>query len=147
MDIILEIIVMRAALRTSRIMYVLFCGIFGLVFILGALVAIAKEPALWLPMVIMGAVLVVFVSWMATTSLTLTEDTIRYRSLFAAKDVSLSEVVKANFVTRPSSFKPYQRIVLSVHGTGRNREITINLGLFDRAEIREWLTALNARLS
>jgi hypothetical protein len=128
-------------------MYVLFCGIFGLVFILGALVAIAKEPALWLPTVIMGAVLAVFVSWMATTSLTLTKDTIRYRSLFAAKDVLLSEVVKANFVTGPSGFKPYQRLVLSVRGTGGSSEITINLGLFDRAEIGEWLTALDRAIA
>jgi hypothetical protein len=72
---------------------------------LGALVAIAKEPALWMPTAIMVAVLAVFVSWMATTSLTLTEDTIRYRSLFVAKDVLLSEVVKANFV----SLVPVQR--------------------------------------
>lgn len=129
-------------------MYALFCSIFGLVFLLGVLVAIAKEPAIWLPTVVMGVVLVVFVSWMATTSLTPADDTIHYRSLFVTKDMLLSEVAKANFVTGLSSFKPYQRLVLSVHGTGGNRKIIIiNLGLFDRAEIREWLAALNARLS
>lgn len=128
-------------------MYALFCSIFGLVFLLGALVAIAKEPALWLPTMITGGVLAVFVSWMATASLTLAEDSIHYRSLFVAKDVLLAEVVKANFAAGPSSFKPYQRLVLAVRGTGVNREIVINLGLFDRVEIMEWLAALDARLS
>jgi hypothetical protein len=128
-------------------MYALFCTIFGLVFLAGALVAVAKDPALWLPTVIMGGVPAVFVSWMATTSLTLVEDSIHCRSLFVTKDVLPSLVVKANFVAGLSSFKPYQRLVLSVRGTGGNREITINLGLFDRVEIREWLATLNARLS
>jgi hypothetical protein len=128
-------------------MYALFCGILGLVFLLAAFVAIAKEPAFWLPTVIMGGVLVAVVSWMATTSLTLAKDSIHYRSLFVGKEVLLSAVVKANFIIGPSSFKPYQRLVLSVRGTDGNRETTINLGLFDRAEIREWLAALNARLS
>jgi hypothetical protein len=128
-------------------MYVLFCGIFGLVFLLGALVATEKEPALWLPTAITGGILVALVSWMATTSLALAEDTIHYRSLFITKDVLLSDITRANFVVGFSSFKPYQRLVLSVRGTDGNREITINLGLFDRAEIRGWLAALNARLS
>jgi hypothetical protein len=137
----------HAILRTSRVMYALFCSILGLVFLLGAFVAIAKEPAFWLPTAIMGGVLVAFVSWMATTSLTLAKDNIHYRSLFIATDVLLSEIAQANFVIGASSFKPYQRLVLSVRGTDGNREITINLGLFDRAEIRGWLAALNARLS
>jgi hypothetical protein len=85
----------HAILRTSRVMYALFCSILGLVFLLGAFVAIAKEPAFWLPTAIMGGVLVAFVSWMATTSLTLAKDNIHYRSLFIATDVLLSEIVQA----------------------------------------------------
>jgi hypothetical protein len=124
-----------------------FVGIFGLVFLLGALVAIVKEPALWLPTAIMGGVLAVFVSWMVTTSLTLGENYVHYRSLFIVTDVIISEIKEGNFVVGPSSFKPYQRLVLLVRGIEGTKEVTINLGLFDRAAIRAWFAALNARLS
>jgi hypothetical protein len=137
----------QAVLRTSRVMYALFCSIFGLVFLFATFVAIAKEPAFWLPTVIMGGVLAASVSWMATTSLTLADNYIHYRSLFIVKDVLISELKEANFIVGASSFKPYQRLVLSVRGTDGTKEVTINLGLFDRAEIRAWMTALNARLS
>lgn len=127
-------------------MYALFGGILGAVFILTAVVAVAKEPALWFPAAVMGLILASYLSWLATTSLALTSDAIHYRSLFVTKDVRLSDIVDAEFVVGFSSFKPHQRLLITIRGTGVQNEITINLGLFDRTEIGSWMGTLNARL-
>ena len=128
-------------------MYALFGGIMGAVFLLAVFVAIAKEPAFWFPTAVMGIILPGIFLWLATTTLVLTSDAIHYRSLFVTKDVLLSDIVKAQFIAGFSSFKPHQRLVVRIRGTHGDSEITINLGLFDRTEIRRWVDALNARLS
>jgi hypothetical protein len=137
----------QVVLRASATMYALFGGIMGAVFILAAFVAIAKEPAFWFPTAVMGVILSGILLWLATTTLMLAGDAIHYRSLLVAKDVPLSDIVKAQFIAGFSSFKPHQRLVLTVREQHGDGEITINLGLFDRAEIKRWVDTLNARLS
>lgn len=95
----------------------------------------------------MGGILIAFLSWMAMTSLTLASESIHYRSLFVRKDVQLSDIVKVAFIVGFSSFKPHQRLVLTIRKHSGVSEVTINMGLFDRGEIRRWVDALNARLS
>lgn len=137
----------QVVLRTSATMYALFGGIMGAVFILATFVALAKEPAFWFPTAVMGGILSGILLWLATTTLVLASDAIHYRSLFVTRDVPLKDIVKAQFIAGFSSFKPHQRLVVTVRGPHGRSEITINLGLFDRAEIRRWEDALNARLS
>jgi hypothetical protein len=127
-------------------MYALFGGIAGSVFIFSAFVALTKEPAFWLATGMAGMVLAAFLSWMATTKLTLGIDSIHYRSLFVTKDISLVDVVEAKIGLGFRSSQPFQRLVLKVRGQRGKREITINLGLFDLAEAKKWVDALNARL-
>jgi hypothetical protein len=128
-------------------MYALFGGILGAAFILGAIVAMVKEPALWVPTAVMGLILTTFLSWLATTTLTLAKDTIHYRSLFVRTDVPLRDVITAKFITGFSGYKPFQRIVVTVRENSRHKEITINAGLFDPGEIKRWIDALNLRIS
>jgi hypothetical protein len=135
----------RTVLRTSPMMYALFGGIIGAVFILAVFVAIAKEPGFWFPTTVMGIILAGILSWLATTTLTLSGDVVRYRSLFVSKNVRLADIVRAKFSVGFISFKPYQRLVLTVRKQRGERDITINTGLFDRAEIRQWVDALNAQ--
>jgi hypothetical protein len=137
----------QPVLRTSATMYALFGGISGAVFMLATLVTITKEPTFWFPTAITGGILIAFLSWMATTSLTLASESIHYRSLFVRKNVQLSDIVKVAFIVGFSSFKPHQRLVLTIRKHSGVSEVTINMGLFDRGEIRRWVDALNARLS
>lgn len=137
----------QVVLRASATMYALFVGIMGAVFIFAAFVAITKEPAFWFPTAVMGVILSGILLWLATTSLMLASGAIHYRSLFVTKDLPLSDIVKARFISGFSGFKPHQRLVLTVRMLHGDREITINLGLFDRAQIGRWVDTLNARLS
>jgi hypothetical protein len=134
-------------LRTSTAMYVLSGSILGGSFVLVAFVAIVKEPTLWLPATVMGAVLAIVLTWLATTTLSLTTDAIHYRSLLVRTDVPLADVLRAKFVTGFSGYKPYQRLVLTVREKSGQRDIVINTGLFDRAQIKRWMDLLNARRS
>ncbi len=134
-------------LRTSSAFYWLVGGIIGAALALGVFVVVVRTPAAWPPTLILGCLLVAAMSIFLSTRLVLADDSIHYRSLFVVKDVPLSAIIKAQFGAGFSSFKPYQRLVLTVREQHGEREITINLGLFDRTEIRRWVDALNARLS
>jgi hypothetical protein len=133
-------------LRTSRTMYALFGGVSGLVFVFAIFVSVTKDPAFWLPTTLCGVVLASFLTWMATTTLTLASDCVHYRSLFVKRDVPLADVVSAKFRAGFSSSKPFQRLVLTVREQRGRRDVTINAGLFDPADIRRFMDALNARL-
>jgi hypothetical protein len=136
----------QIVLRTSRTMYALFGGILGLVFLFAIYVSVTKEPAFWLATALSGIVLASFLTWMATTTLALTSDCVHYRSLFVKRDVPLAEVVSAKFRAGFSGSKPFQRLVLTVREQRDRRDVTINAGLFDPADIRRFMDALNARL-
>jgi hypothetical protein len=71
----------RAALPA----WVIFGGIFGATILLGAYVAMTKEPALWYPTGVAVCILAVILSWLGTTALTLNESTIKYRSLLVGR--------------------------------------------------------------
>jgi hypothetical protein len=136
----------RIVLRTSAAPYLLFGGIAGSVFILAMFVTVMKEAAFWLPTAVSGIILVTFLSWMATTTLTLAGNSIHYRSLFVRKDFDLANIIEARFVAGFSSFKPFRRLVITVRGQRGKSGITINMGLFDPKDSRKWLETLNSRL-
>lgn len=137
----------RLVLRTSSTFYWLVGGILGAAFALGVFVVVVRTSAAWPPTLILGCLLAAAMSIFLSTRLVLADNSIHYRSLFVVRDVPLSAVIKAQFAAGLSSFKPYQRLVLTVREQRGEREITINMGLFDRAEIKRWMAALNARLS
>jgi hypothetical protein len=127
-------------------MYALFGGISGLVFLFTIFVSVTKEPAFWLATMLSGIVLVSFLAWMATTTLTLASDCVHYRSLFVKRDVPLADVVRAKFRAGFSGSKPFQRLVLTVREQRGRRDVTINAAMFDPADIRRFMDALNVRL-
>ena len=136
--------------RTQPVMYGLFGGIFGAIFLLAAIVAFAKEPTLWLPAIGEGLILMLFLSWLAATRLTLTNNSIRYRSLLSRTDVPLASVIavrlERGFIAL--SYKPYLRVIITVRdAAGKKKDITLNAGLFDPAKVNLWIEAVNARLS
>jgi hypothetical protein len=134
-------------LRTSAAFYWLVGGILGAAFVFGILVAATKAPDLWPPTLILGFLLASAMSALLSTTLALTSDAIRYRSLFVKTDVPLSDVVTVKVVVGFSNFKPYQRIVITVREKSGQKDITINTGLFDRTEIRRWIAAIDERLT
>ena len=114
---------------------------------LGILVAATKGPDVWPPTATLGLLLVAAMSVLLSTKLDLASDAIHYRSLFVGINVPLARVVAAKFVTGFRGYKFYQRLVITVRENTGEKEITINVGLFDLAQINQWVNALNARLS
>jgi hypothetical protein len=137
----------QVVVRTSPPFYWLVGGILGSGLVLGVFVVIARTSAAWPPTAILGCLLAAAMSVLLSTKLTLTADSIHYRSLFVRRDVPLADIVGAKFVAGFSSFKPHQRLIVTVRGRSGQRDITINTGLFDRTEIKRWVDTLNARLT
>jgi hypothetical protein len=139
----------QIVLRTSTTMYVLLGGIVASVNLFSGFVAATKDPSLWTPTAIGALMFAALMTWMGTTSLVLTNDHIRYRSLFVTKEYPLRNVVKANFAIGfvPLSYKPFQRVVLTVRDGNSKHDVTINAGLFDREKTRHLIDALNTRLT
>jgi hypothetical protein len=135
--------------RTQPVIYGLIGGICGGVFVFAAIVAFTKEPTLWLPTIGEGLILILFLSWFATTRLTLTNDSIRYRSLLRKTDVPLTSIRSVRFEQGfiPFSYKPYLRVIITVRDGARKKDITLNAGLFHPARVRRWIEAVNAKLS
>ena len=135
-------------LRTSPQMFWLMVGILAAVNIFTVFVAITMEPSLWEPIPVLTIMLVVTVLWGKTTTLTLTHDSIHYRSLLKRVDIALAEVIKVEhaFGFIAFSYKPYQRIVITVRENAGEKEITLNAGLFDQREIKRWTVTCTSTL-
>src|SRR5437879_10145092 len=102
-------------------MYGLFGGIFGAIFLLAAIVAFAKEPTLWLPAIGEGLILMLFLSWLAATRLTLTNHSIRYRSLLSRTASVIAVRLERGFSAL--SYKPYPRVIITVRdAAGKNTD-------------------------
>ena len=130
-------------------MYLLLGGISGTVFVFSVVVAWSKEPSIWPLSVLIGLIVLGYMSWLTTTRLIVTDDAIHYRSLFVRVDVPLADVARAVFARGfvPLSYKPYFRIVLTLRsGSGSSKERTINAGLFDPVETKRWVDTLNSMI-
>ncbi|MGC1778650.1 MAG: hypothetical protein WBB34_11930, partial [Xanthobacteraceae bacterium] len=115
-------------LRTSQAFYWLVGGILGAAFTLGALVVTFRTSAGLPPTIILGCLMVAAMSVFLSAKLVLTDHSIHYRSQFATKDVALADIVAAKFNAGFRSFKPYQRLVLTVREQHGEKEITMNTG-------------------
>ena len=84
-----------------------------------------------------------------STKLVLTDNAIHYRSFLIRKDFLLTDVIKAEFAFGfiAFSYKPYQRIIITLRDPSGKKEIILNGGLFDRGEIKRWVETLNSRLA
>lgn len=124
-------------------------GIPAAVLVLVVTVAILKKPNLWeLPTATMVFMLVVSVLWGKTTTLTLTHDSIHYRSLLKRVDIALADVINLDYAFGfvPLSYKPYQRIVITVRENSGEKKITLNAGLFNQGEINRWVKAYTSTI-
>ena len=137
----------RPVLRPSAARYALFCGVTGTAIAAAAGAAITQEePWFWFPAAVLTLVMAGLICWLATTTLRLAGNVIRYRSLFVAKDIPLPDIAGVRFVYGFESGRRYQRLMVTIRGQRRDREIVLNLGLFSRADIQRWLEDLNAYL-
>jgi hypothetical protein len=132
--------------RTALPAWVIFGGILGATILLGASVAMTKEPALWYPTAVAACCLTVILSWLGTTTLSLKDDTIQYRSLLVRRQIPLVSNDRVEFTTEPVPFKPYQRICFLLRQKPKEDSIIINAGLFDPAQIADWVRQVNAHL-
>ncbi len=133
-------------LRTSLPPWVILGGILGATILFGTYVALTKEPAFWYPTTILAGSLTVILSWLGTTTLTLKEDAVQYRALFVRREIPLMSIDRVEFTTEPEPFKPYQRVCFLLRHKSKEHSIIINAGLFDRAQIVDWVRDVNARL-
>ena len=135
-----------AILRTSRTMWILFGAPFPVIAIAAAIEAIIVNRVLWIPAVVLGLFSAVHLSWLKTTSLSLTDHAVHYRALFVQKDILLTDIIRAKFKFGPKASGPMQRVVFDVRGDAKHNKITVNAGLFDGHQSRDWLKALNSRI-
>ena len=63
------------------------------------------------------------------------------------KDIQLSEINRAKFQFGPQGMGPMQRIVFELRGGKKHGILTINAGLFDARQSRQWVEALNCRVA
>ena len=136
-------------LQTSRVMWLLFGVPFPVIAVLGAIEAIALERArgLLYPAVVLGLFSIVHLSWLKTARLSLGDAAVRYRALFVRKDIQLSEIARAKFEFGPKGMGPMQRIVFELRGRKKHEIVTINAGLFDVKQSKQWVEALNCRVA
>jgi hypothetical protein len=78
--------------------------------------------------------------------LTLREDTIQYRSLLVRREIPVASINRVEFTTKPAPFKPYQRVCFLLRNKPKEDSIVVNAGLFDRAQIVDWVRVVNAHL-
>lgn len=133
--------------RATKSFYWLGGGMLGLVLAVDVMGAIMKDSSLWLPSGFMAVLLAWVLSWLVSTKLTLTNDSIHYRSLFVKVDIPLSDVIRADFVIGFGGYKPYQRIVVERHIGSQTKEVIINAGLLDRGQVRRWMSILKSKLA
>lgn len=137
----------KHVLRTSKQASWFLVGMPAAVFVLVA-TGIPTEPSLWLPTTMMSILLIIAILVVKTTTLSLTQDAITYRSLLRRVHIDLTDVVKVEcaFGFVAFSYKPYQRIVITVQNKSSDKEIILNGGLFDQREIKQWIDACNSVL-
>lgn len=135
-------------LRTQPVQYFLWGGILGAAFLLVAS-GVVTDPMFWLPTAFMGLGLTILLTWLATTRLALTGESIQYRSLLSRTDVPLANVLNARFERGfiALSYKPYCRIIITTREGAGKKEITFNAGLFDPSLSTRWVHTLNSRIS
>ncbi len=143
----------HVVLRTSRQMSWFLLGIPAISFALLWLpIAIGKVALLDFDTLFMvaavGILLLTAILLVKTTTLSLTHDAIHYQSLLRKVDIALANVVKVEcaFGFVAFSYKPYQRIVVTVRKTSGENEVILNGGLFDQREIKQWIDACNSAL-
>lgn len=136
-------------LRTSQQTTWFLVGMPGAVLVFSSIVTL-KESSFWLPTTMVAIMLVIAIFLVKTTTLSLSHDAIHYQSLLRKVDIALADVVKVEsaFGFVAFSYKPYQRIVVTVRKTSgdKEKEIILNGGLFDQREIKQWVEACNATL-
>lgn len=137
----------KHVLRTSKQASWFLVGMPAAVFVLIA-TGIPTEPSLWLPTTMMAILLIIAVLLIKTTTLSLTQDSIHYRSLLRRVHINLADVVKAEcaFGFVAFSYTPYQRIVITVQKVSGDKEIVLNGGLFNQREIKQWVDVCNSAL-
>lgn len=140
-------------LRTSRQMSWFLVGIpatsfaiFWLPIIMGKVALLDFDTLFMLTAI--GIVLLIAILLVKTTTLSLTPDAIHYQSLLRKVDIALADVVKVEsaFGFIAFSYKPYQRIVVTVRKTSGDKEIILNGGLFDQREIKQWVKAYDSAI-
>lgn len=142
----------RRVLRTSRQMswFLLGIPIASLATVLLPLAMGKSMDGFLLPTAVMAIMVLIAIFLVKTTALSLTNDAIHYQSLLRKVDIGLADVVKVEsaFGFVAFSYKPYQRIVVTVRKTSgdKEKEIILNGGLFDQREIKQWVEACNATL-
>jgi hypothetical protein len=135
-------------LRTSRIMWLLFGAPFPTIAVLVAIEGLALERArgLLIPAVALGLFSLVHLSWLKTARLVIEDSAVNYRALFVHKEIRLVEIARAKFELSRQGFGPMQRIVFHMGSRKKGAPVTINAGLFDGKQSREWVETLNRRL-
>ena len=77
--------------------------------------------------------------WFKTTALRIENSVIHYRSLFGKADIPVNDIISAKLKVGFSGYKPYQRLVVRARERSCEHEYILNLTLFIRDAIYEWL--------
>lgn len=133
-------------LRACGSAYLLFSLIGGIPLTLSLLLAL-KEPSFWQPVGIFFFALVISFLWLRSVRLELTDDTIRYSTLFRrSSSLSLHEIhkaeIKAGLGNYSDRFRPTVRLVIEPFPFVRKPPMVVNVKVFSRRDIHLLLDVL-----
>jgi hypothetical protein len=135
------------SLRTASVFYKLYGGILGGGVLIG--IVTVYRTGVWQPVVILTVLLGGYMLDLAFTKLIFSTDLISYRTLFTTKNITVADMIRAKFERGfiPFSYGPYMRIVITVRKAAQRNKIVLNAGLFDLAEVEQWIAKVNAHIS
>jgi hypothetical protein len=134
-------------LKTSRAMWILFGAPYPTVALMAAVAAVVTDRGFWIVAIVLGLFSAVLLSWLRTARLVLTDQAVHYRALLVRKDLPLPNIIGAKMEFGIKGSGPIQRVVFDVSGAPKHTKITINAGLFDGRQCRQWVETLNDRLA
>ena len=130
---------------TSRAMWVLFGIPFPAIAAMTAGAAVVLDRGFWFPAFALGVFSAFHLAWLKSARLALTDDEVSYRALFVSRRFPLAQIERARFEFGLRGTGPMQRVIFAVRDNTR-KEITVNAGLFDMRQTKQWVQELNDRV-
>jgi len=125
-------------LRPGLGWYAAFGGLAFFVAALGLHVSL-RETSFIVPNVLAELFPIGMIVWFKTTVLRIDNNIIHYRSLFGKADIPITDIISAKLKVGFSGYKPFERLVVIARERSGEREYILNLTLFTRDAICEWL--------
>ncbi|NDY43506.1 hypothetical protein G3N55_11740 [Dissulfurirhabdus thermomarina] len=138
----------KTHLRAATSSYIIFIAIWGVPLAIWTVAFFVNGRVDWRGITICLAGLFGCILWLASFELTLTHDTVVYRSLFGGKaSLPVEEISKVNIMIGCFSFadrfNPTSRLVIEPNQSSGRKPIVINIKPFSQKAVKDFLSSLD----